>query len=123
MRRFLTFISAVMLFAMAPAVAEQTLACKPIVAHAGSTFTITLPANRTTGYSWALEDPLNASILAARGKRYVAPSTTVMGAPGAEVWTFAAIAHGKTLISLKYARPWEKSAPPAKEALYVVVVR
>ena len=114
--------------ALAPALAQPPptggpVACNPIVAHVGSTFTITLPANRTTGYSWALEDPLAASVLAHRTKRYVQSTTGLAGAPGIEIWTFAAVGHGKALISMKYARPWEKSAPPAKEALYAVVVR
>ena len=111
------------LTAMAPAAGQTTVACKPIVTHVGSAFTIVLPANRTTGYSWALEDPLNAAIVTYETKHYVASTAKMMGAPGIETWTFAAAGRGRTLISLKYARPWEKSAPPAKEALYVVVVR
>jgi len=123
MRSFLIFFSAATLFALSPAAAQPTLTCIPIVTHVRSTFTIALPANRTTGFSWALEDPLDASIVAFRTKHYVAATTKLMGAPGSETWSFAVLGRGRALISLKYARPWEKSAPPAKEALYVVVVR
>jgi inhibitor of cysteine peptidase len=106
-----------------PASLVPAIACHPILARAGTTFSITLTSNRTTGYSWALEDPLNETIVSYRGKRYMAPGTTMMGAPGWEIWTFSALRRGKALVSLKYARPWEKSAPPAKEAVFVVVVR
>ena len=84
---------------------------------------ITLPSNRTTGYSWAIDDPLNSAVVGYRGKKYVTPKTGLVGAPGMEVWTFTAAGRGHALISFKYARPWEKNAPPAKEALYVVAVR
>ncbi len=127
MRTTLMLIGAAMLFALAPAAAQSpagpSVACSPVIARAGSTFTISLPANRTTGYSWALEDPLNSAVVAYRSKHYVASTSATMGAPGLEMWTFAAVAHGKAIVSLKYARPWEKIAPPAKEALYVIVVR
>jgi inhibitor of cysteine peptidase len=106
-----------------PASIVPAIACHPIVARATSTFSITLTSNRTTGYGWALEDPLNGAIVSFRAKRYVPPGTTMMGAPGWEIWTFSAVGHGKALVSLKYARPWEKNAPPAKEAVFVVVVR
>ena len=112
----------------APAVRAQppplvpAVACHPMFARVGTTFSITLTSNRTTGYSWALEDPLNQAIVY-RSKRYIAPGKTMLGAPGWEIWTFSAVKPGKVLISMKYARPWEKTAPPAKEALYVVIVR
>ncbi|MBV9402215.1 MAG: protease inhibitor I42 family protein [Candidatus Eremiobacteraeota bacterium] len=123
MRRISTFITALLL-SVAPAAAQTSPAipCRPIVTHVGSTFTITLPANGTTGYSWALEDSLKPSVVALRAKRY-APVSRLIGAPGAEIWTFSGVGRGRALISFKYARPWEKNAPPAKEALYVVAVR
>jgi len=121
----LTLISAIaaILFASTPVAAQSpSIACRPIIARVESIFTITLPANRTTGYSWALEDPLNPAILRFRSTRYVAPMGP-MGAPGVEIWTFSTYGRGHALIAFKYARPWEKTTPPAREALYVLVVR
>ena len=127
MRMKFLLVAVALLAALTPAAADSITmgvgACIPIVSHVGSTFTITLPANRTTGYSWALEDPVNSAVVAYRLKLYSPDTPGVMGGPGEEKWTFAAVGRGRTLISLKYARPWERSAPPAKEALYVVVVR
>ena len=124
MRGISTFIAAAVIWAIAPTAAQQlpTVACRPIVAHVESFFTITVPANRTTGYDWVLEDPLNAAVVRLRSKAYV-PSSGLPGAPGLETWTFSTYGRGRALISLKYVRPWEKTAPPAKEALYVVAVR
>jgi len=30
---------------------------------------------------------------------------------------------GKAQVSFKYIRPWEKNAPPAKEAIYIVDIQ
>ena len=123
MRTISTVIAAAML-AIAPAAAQQSpsIACRPIVAHVESFFTITVPANRTTGYDWVLEDPVNPAVLRFRSKIYVR-SNGLPGAPGLETWTFSTYGRGHALIALKYVRPWEKAAPPVKEALYVVAVR
>jgi len=123
-----SLVATTTLLVIAPAAAQPppmaaAIACRPIVTRVGSTFTITLPSNRTTGYSWALEDRLNGAIVAYYSKSYAARATSLIGAPGIELWTFSAVGRGRALIAMKYVRPWEKTAPPAKEALYVVVAR
>ena len=35
------------------------------------------------------------------------PTTTLLGAPGTEEWTFAALSTGTTTIATDYGRPWE----------------
>jgi inhibitor of cysteine peptidase len=101
-----------------------SIPCARVIMHVGQQFDVTLDANHTTGYSWQLEDPLNAHVLKASGSKYVSPKTTHVGASGQEVWTFLATGAGRTLISMKYVRPFDKpSVAPAKEAFFVVVVR
>jgi len=37
----------------------------------------------------------------------VAPETSLVGAPGKEVWTFKALKKGTTKIAMEYSQPWE----------------
>ena len=46
----------------------------------------------------------------------------MVGVGGNEVWTFQALAAGKTEIVLGYARPWEKDKEPAQTFKVTVVV-
>ena len=92
---------------------------------AGQEFPITLESNRTTGYQWQLAKPLDEAILKLVGSEYRTPESKpgLVGAGGQEVWTFKAVGKGRTEISLKYVRPWEKDGKPAKEQSYTIVVR
>ncbi len=95
---------------------------KPVRIPAGSEFTLTLESNRTTGYQWQLAGTPDETVVKLIESRYELPDTKLLGAGGREVWTFNAVGKGKTKISLKYVRPWEKDVPPVKEAVFTVVV-
>jgi len=81
----------------------------------GKTFFIKVSSNPSTGFSWELNKPLD-TILLLQGSDYIPRKTNpkVVGAGGEEIWTFQAIKPGKTVISLKYWRTWEKDQPPAR---------
>lgn len=101
---------------------------KPIDAIVGKEFTISLDANRTTGYGWQLAKPLVETVVKSVANTYqqaaqAAGATPRVGAGGKEVWTFKAVGQGSTLIEFKYVRPWEKDTPPVKTAIYRVVVK
>lgn len=85
-------------------------------------FVVTLESNKTTGYEWQLAKPLDRNTLKFVSSKYVAGDSNLIGAGGKEEWTFMALKPGKTTISLKYVRPWEKDAPPAKKVTFVVVI-
>lgn len=55
---------------------------------AGKQFSITLAANRTTGYAWRLAAPLDPVRLKQISNDYHAADSGALGAPGEEVWTF-----------------------------------
>lgn len=88
----------------------------------GSTFTLVLPSNRTTGYSWQLRSS-SASILEAMGRKYEASSEGRAGAGGQELWTFHAGQAGESTLHFSYARAWEKNTSPAKELAMTVRVQ
>ena len=93
-----------------------------IRALVGKEFSITLPANRTTGYSWRLATKLDPATLTLISTTYNASTSGRVGASGEEVWTFSAPTKGTTQLAFEYVRPFEKDAPPAKTAKFSVVV-
>jgi predicted secreted protein len=75
-------------------------------------FTVELPANATTGYSWVLQDNYNADLIVPVSYHYVVPDKKLVGAPGTAQWTFrvkkdALIVPTKMTVTLNYMRPWE----------------
>ena len=90
---------------------------------AGKEFVITLDANVTTGYEWQLTKPIDDSLIKLVHSEYVPDKTGLVGSGGKSIWTFKAVRSGKTQISFKYIRPWEKNIPPVKEAVYIVDIQ
>jgi inhibitor of cysteine peptidase len=86
----------------------------------GKEFTLTLEANRTTGYAW--EAHYDANLLSLKEPRYVplAPNGPP-GSPGKAVFTFMPIKPGQTTIKMLYQRPWEKC--PVREENFSVVIQ
>ena len=90
----------------------------------GKEFTLTLVSNRTTGYGWQLSELPDKAIAQFISSEYVAPyAPRAVGAGGKELWRFRAIGRGTTTIGLVYVRPWEKSAAPADEARFTIIVK
>jgi predicted secreted protein len=88
----------------------------------GSTFTLEMDANPSTGFQWSLAAPLNAGIVSLIGKEYTGPATDMVGAPGKEIWTFRAVGNGAEVISLAYSQPWDEETPPAVTKVFNVNV-
>ena len=90
---------------------------------AGKEFVISLESNPTTGYSWDFSSPPDPEVVELLDAAYRPPATPRIGAGGKQVWTFRAVGPGETGIALKYLRPWEEGVPPARRAVFTVVVR
>lgn len=95
----------------------------PVAVLAGNQFTIVLPSNQTTGYSWRMASQLNNNVVRQLGNRYVEPSEGMIGRGGTELWTFKAVGKGTQTISMEYVRPWEQNAQPAKKRTFSVTVQ
>ena len=89
---------------------------KTVKVNVGDTIRIKLKGNRTTGYSWAMTGKLDEKVLKSDGNEYKVDEhpAGMVGVGGSDVWTFTALAAGKTEIVLGYARPWEKDKEPAQ---------
>jgi predicted secreted protein len=96
---------------------------KTIIVRAGKEFAIRLGSNGTTGYQWQLAEPVDENMIRFMRSEYITPDTDLMGAPGVENWTFMALKTGKSKVTLKYVRPWEKDIPPVDRKEFVIVIR
>jgi len=90
---------------------------------AGKEFIITLKGNATTGYEWQLAGPIDEGLIKLIHSEYVPYRTGLVGSGGRSIWCFKAVGTGKTRISFKYIRPWEKGATPLKKAVYAIDVK
>ena len=77
----------------------------------GQTVNVTLDANPTTGYSWALDGPLPPQLKQSGDPDYTATSTS-LGTGGTEVWQFVGTSAGKAALKMKYWRSFEPTATP-----------
>jgi inhibitor of cysteine peptidase len=110
----------ILLFSASYCFGQGSMPAEMIDAQAGHSFTITLPANPTTGYQWQLARPLNDKMVKLIKSEYVADDTSLIGSGGNQVWKFKALAEGRAAVALKYVKPSEKNATP--EVKYFIVV-
>lgn len=96
---------------------------KPIAVATGKEFKITLPCNATTGYQWVLTKAPDEKLVKVLRSEHKRPDSKQVGAGGAMVWTFKALAAGKTELGLDYVRSWEKGQKPAQTTNFVVVIK
>ena len=95
----------------------------PITVTVGQEFRVTLPCNLTTGYQWQLAKAPEGKLVKLLGSEYKRGESKLIGAGGDMVWTFRALAEGKTELGLSYVRPWERGEKPAQTTNFVVVVK
>lgn len=101
-------------------------ASQPITVTAKNpVFTLQLPSNPTTGYSWQLQK-YNANLITPINHGFQKARTNLMGAPGVELWTFKAkpafFIKGKTTIHMIYVRPW-RGGGKGDEKIVTVIAR
>jgi predicted secreted protein len=90
-----------------------------IEAKMNEEFEISLAETRTAGYRWTVE---NAGAPVCRLLEETSQADLAgMGGSAKHVWRFEAVAAGTGEIKLRYGRPWENSAEPART--FVLKVR
>jgi inhibitor of cysteine peptidase len=78
---------------------------------AGQQLKITLDANPTTGYQWAVDGALPAQLEMVGEPTFTAASGAI-GSGGSQVWTFVGKASGQGSLRLKYWRSFEPTVAP-----------
>lgn len=87
----------------------------------GDEIVITLESNATTGFAWQLTGEPAGEVLEPVGSEYVEPENDLVGAGGAEVWRFRALAEGTTSLALTYMRSFSGETAGEPFDLTVVV--
>ena len=86
---------------------------KSIEVPVGSSLTVILWSNQTTGFKWSesamIEDQ---NIIKQIGHKYLAPeekggTPPPPGTAGKEEWTFETLKEGTTTVVMEYSQPWE----------------
>ena len=94
-------------------VLAQSTITQDVTLSVGNTLKVSLGSNYTTPYRWTADAKIgDPAILQQTDHRYVKPSTDMLGAPGTEVWTFAALKPGTTTITTSYASFVGKDTKP-----------
>jgi inhibitor of cysteine peptidase len=90
---------------------------RSLVLRHGDEVEVRLRENASTGFVWA-EQADGAPGLKALGRDTDYPDARYPnvrpGAPGEAIFRYRADVPGEAKLSLRYARPWEKDAPPAQ---------
>ncbi|MGV8129385.1 MAG: protease inhibitor I42 family protein [Methanolinea sp.] len=79
---------------------------KNVTIAKGTEFSLTLPENPTTGYSWYLSQSPGTTLLR---DEYISPASQVMGAGGSHAWFFMGEKSGDQSVYGEYRRPWVPS--------------
>ncbi len=90
----------------------------------GGSLTVTLESNASTGFQWVLVNIGDETVLKKTSNTYEAPEdTSMVGAPGKEIWTFKALKKGTSTIAMEYSQPWENGTKAAETFDLTVVVK
>jgi inhibitor of cysteine peptidase len=104
-----------------PGTVTYSDAATAIAAGVYQVFTIALPSNPTTGYTWM--EQFDDTMLCLVRQAYVGAATSgetpVAGAGGTQYYQFTPLKAGSSELKFSYARPWESSTP-AQTAVFTV---
>jgi inhibitor of cysteine peptidase len=91
----------------------------------GTSTTIVLPENPSTGFKWRLDaqQSTNPAIVRVIDRGYQAGQSGLIGAPGAHRWEIEARARGTASVVFTYARPWERKLPAETHVVQVNIAR
>lgn len=96
----------------------SSVVCKSV----GDTFAIELQSNPSTGYSWSCaSDSLRYVELIERTFRQPERKGMMVGAGGADIWLYKAVADGCDTLNFKYKRRWENDSIPPKDSACIIV--
>ena len=101
---------------------NEASAGQPVKTQVGQRLRVTLPENRSTGYSWQLAGDCS-QILAKEDDKATPGPSNMPGAPGERAWVFAAKTAGNCELRFESTRPWEKTATGKTVSFPVTVAK
>lgn len=116
-----------MAVAAVPMVQAQSETVREVRAElqVGETRELELAGNPTTGYTWALAEPLQADSPVKVEINYEAAASPrgLVGRGGVFKVRYTGVTPGTATVKLVYARPWEKGKAPHMKANLIVTVK
>ena len=119
-RAYLLFVVATVVALAAPRLARASVIFisldengREFTLDRGDALEISLPATSGTGYTWQAE-PVAGGFVKQAGEPRFDRDTAMPGASGHQIFHFEVEAPGTGTLELRYLRPWEESARPAK---------
>ena len=99
--------------------------CADVQLKPDEIYTITLPANPTTGYQWQIRQGKVPPCLKFLRKEYKSDEATddIVGVGGQAIFIFQAVEKGKGQVTFDYIRTWEPQKKPLQEKTYWVEVK
>ena len=88
----------------------------------GDALEISLPATSGTGYTWQAE-PVAGGFVRQVGEPAFTLDNKMPGASRLQIFHFGIGASGTGTLEIRYLRPWEKDAKPAKDFKIMLIVR
>ncbi|EMB4684636.1 protease inhibitor I42 family protein [Klebsiella pneumoniae] len=89
----------------------------------GKLFTVKLPSNPSTGYTWILRTlPYPISLVSSIYRQSSSCKPGMTGCTGEQIYTFRAEKSGQGTIELYYGRPWEPEQHVYKKQTELVVI-
>lgn len=98
---------------------------KEVVVSPGTTVTVTLESNGTTGFHWVLNGISDNTVLQKVNDSYKGDFSLSgkVGVGGVEVWKFKALKEGTSTISMAYSQAWDKGTKGIEQFNLSVVVK
>lgn len=84
----------------------------PATLSVGSTLSVALPSNPSTGYRWELTSDASPLLKLINAEYYSPAKENIVGAGGTSTWRFQAVAAGEAQLMLVYQRPWSSNDEP-----------
>lgn len=105
-------------------VLKQSNITQNVTLAVGNTLRLELGANYSTPYRWSVDTKIgDSSVIEQKSHQYVPPTTDALGAPGTEVWMFAAHKPGTTTISTGYSSFVGRNTAPICQYTAIVTVQ
>jgi predicted secreted protein len=83
---------------------------------------VSLPGNKTTGYTWTYDQSDLAGIVKEASASYKVLDQTKVGSSGIFTFIFSGVKAGKTIVHFKYERPWEKGKAAIAKVNFIFTV-
>lgn len=86
---------------------DNKFVARNVTLAVGETLKVILASNPSTGFQWTADAKIgDPAVIKQTGHENVAPNSSLVGAGGAEIWTFVTLKRGTSAVTTDYNQPW-----------------